>query len=102
MRNFILIALLGVTLGGCATVDEWLVRPFERDDSGNLVELEESKAEELIDTYDDSATLILPVQHRWIIPTVVAAVALASTLATRVRARKIEEENELAEETDKE
>lgn len=104
MRNFILIALLSTTLfSGCAVVDEWLVRPFERDSEGALVETGDSKAEELIDKYDDTATLVVPVQHRWIIPTLVAAVALASTISTRVRARRKEEENgELAEEENKE
>jgi len=105
MRNFVLIALLGTTLSGCATVDEWLVRPFEKQEDGSLVEQGPSKAEELVDQYDDTISLVTPVQHKWIIPTVVAAVALASTLATRIRSRKEEEEgetDELAQEENKE
>ena len=94
MRNFVLIAILGTTLSGCATIDEWLVRPFEIQEDGTLIEQGPSEAEELVDRYDDTISLVTPVQHKWIIPTVVAAIALASTIATRVRARKERKEEE--------
>ncbi len=99
------MALLGMPLGGCGTVDGWLVRPFEKQEDGSLIEQGPSKAEELVDQYDDTISLVTPVQYKWIVPTVVAAIALASTLATRIRSRKEEEEgeaDEVAQEENKE
>lgn len=103
MRSFAIITLVA-TLSGCATVDEWLVKPSVTLDDGTVVE-GESKAEAIVDKYDDQALLVTPIQYKWAVPVIGALVAIASTVATRVRpGRRKEEEasDELAEETNPE
>ncbi len=93
--RFIAILTLALGLSGCASVDEYLVKPSVTMEDGSVVE-GQSKAEVLVDKYDDQALLVTPTPYKWAVPVIGGIVAIASTVATRLRRK--DEEIEVVEE----
>jgi len=79
--SILTIVLLGSS--GCSLIDEYLLKPEVTLEDGSKMELS-SKAEEFVDKYDDTATIVIPIDYKWTIPVIVSLVAIASTVATRV------------------
>ena len=94
--RLIAILTLAFAVSGCAVVDEYLVKPEVTLEDGSVIELP-SKAEEAVDKYDDTAAMITPPQYKWLIPALASAIALASTVATRIR-RKDDDAQEVVQE----
>ena len=98
--RLIAILTLGFAISGCALVDEYLLKPEVTLEDGSVMELS-SKAEEVVDKYDETAAIVIPYEYKWTIPVIVSLVALASTIATRIL-RKEDDDPELSKEENKE